>query len=165
MLVLQIQPDEGISLEFEAKQPGPDVRLTGVRMDFHYADWFKAEPATGYETLIYDCLTGDQTLFNRGDDIEFAWRAVMPFLNAWEQGGEVHALCRRNGRAQGRRHPAGPRRPRLAAGGRLSMPPPVLVVMGVAGRQDHHRQGAGRGGSAGRSRTATPCIRPPTSPR
>ena len=82
-LVLQIQPSEGVSLHFEAKKPGPDVRLTQVRMDFRYADWFKAEPATGYEPLVYDVLIGDQTLFNRGEDVELGWRAVTPFLDAW----------------------------------------------------------------------------------
>ncbi|HEY5072286.1 MAG TPA: glucose-6-phosphate dehydrogenase [Caulobacteraceae bacterium] len=93
VLVLQIQPKEGISLLFDAKCPGPDVRLADVRMDFCYADWFKAMPATGYETLIYDCLTGDQTLFKRADEIEFAWRAVMPFLESWRHGGEVYGYA------------------------------------------------------------------------
>jgi len=93
VLVLQIQPNEGITLDFEAKRPGPDVRLAPVRMDFRYADWFKAEAATGYEPLIYDVLIGDQTLFNRGQDIETAWRAVMPFIDAWETGGEVHGYA------------------------------------------------------------------------
>jgi glucose-6-phosphate 1-dehydrogenase len=93
VLVLQLQPDEGISLQFEAKQPGPDVRLAPVAMDFKYADYFKTEPATGYETLIYDSLIGDQTLFKRADDIEFAWAAVMPFLEAWKDGGEVEAYA------------------------------------------------------------------------
>ena len=86
-LVLQIQPDEGIALLFDAKRPGPDVELAEVRMDFRYADFFKAKPATGYETLIYDALIGDQTLFNRAADIEFAWAAVMPFIEAWKAGG------------------------------------------------------------------------------
>jgi glucose-6-phosphate 1-dehydrogenase len=90
VLVLQIQPNEGITLDFEAKRPGPDVRLAPVRMDFRYADWFKAEAATGYEPLIYDVLIGDQTLFNRGQDVETAWRAVTPFLDAWKSDGEVH---------------------------------------------------------------------------
>jgi len=89
VLVLRIQPDEGISLLFDAKKPGPEVDLTAVGMDFRYADYFKATPATGYETLIYDCMIGDQTLFKRGDDIEFAWAAVMPFLKAWKKGGKV----------------------------------------------------------------------------
>ncbi|MHB8529268.1 MAG: glucose-6-phosphate dehydrogenase [Caulobacteraceae bacterium] len=102
VLVLQIQPKEGISLNLEAKCPGPEVRLAPVRMDFCYADWFAAKPATGYETLIYDCIIGDQTLFKRARDIEFAWRAVMPFLNAWRAGGEVH------------QYPAGAEGPRAA---------------------------------------------------
>jgi glucose-6-phosphate 1-dehydrogenase len=89
-LVLQIQPDEGISLNFAAKVPGEEMRIAGVDMDFCYADWFKTRPATGYETLLYDAMTGDQTLFQRADNIEFGWRAVQPFLNAWEKGGVVH---------------------------------------------------------------------------
>jgi glucose-6-phosphate 1-dehydrogenase len=93
VLVLQIQPREGISLDFQAKCPGPDVIVTDVRMDFSYADWFKASPETGYETLIYDCLIGDQTLFKGADEIEFSWRAVMPFLKAWKKGGMVHAYA------------------------------------------------------------------------
>jgi glucose-6-phosphate 1-dehydrogenase len=112
VLVLRVQPNQGISLLFDAKQPGPDVALQDVRMDFRYADWFKAEPATGYETLLYDCFIGDQTLFKRGEDIEAAWRAVMPFLKAWEHDGDLHryaagsagpkaadALLARDGRA------------------------------------------------------------------
>jgi glucose-6-phosphate 1-dehydrogenase len=91
VMALRIQPNEGVSLYFDAKRPGPDVRLTEVRMDFSYTDWFAAKPATGYETLIYDCLIGDQTLFKRGEDIEFSWRAVMPFLEAWKTGGELFA--------------------------------------------------------------------------
>jgi len=93
VLLLRIQPNEGISLLFDAKRPGPEVCLTDVRMDFSYADWFQHKPATGYETLIYDCLTGDQTLFKRADDIESAWRAVMPFLDAWKSGGAVHGYA------------------------------------------------------------------------
>ncbi len=89
VLILRIQPDEGISLLFDAKRPGPDVELAEVCMKFDYADFFEAKPATGYETLIYDCLIGDQTLFNRAQDIEYAWTAVMPFLEAWKAGGEV----------------------------------------------------------------------------
>jgi len=93
VLLLRIQPNEGISLLFDAKRPGPDVCLTDVKMDFSYADWFQHKPATGYETLIYDCLIGDQTLFKRADDIENAWRAVMPFLDAWKSAGEVHGYA------------------------------------------------------------------------
>jgi glucose-6-phosphate 1-dehydrogenase len=110
-LVLRIQPDEGLSLLFDAKRPGPEeLDLAEVGMDFRYADYFKATPATGYETLIYDCMTGDQTLFKRGDDIEYAWAAVAPFLDAWknppqpyaagsEGPAEAHELLARDGRA------------------------------------------------------------------
>jgi glucose-6-phosphate 1-dehydrogenase len=92
-LVLQIQPDEGMSLQFEAKRPGPDVVLAPVRMDFRYADAFAQRPSTGYETLIYDCLIGDRTLFKSADEIELGWRAVQPFLDAWTHAGRVHGYA------------------------------------------------------------------------
>ncbi|HEX2591712.1 MAG TPA: glucose-6-phosphate dehydrogenase [Rhizomicrobium sp.] len=82
-MILHIQPDEGISLKFNAKRPGPAVVLEGVAMDFRYADWFKQASAVGYETLIYDCLTGDATLFQRADQIEAAWAVVQPVLDNW----------------------------------------------------------------------------------
>jgi len=84
VLVLQIQPDEGISLQFQAKIPGPDVALGKVKMDFHYADYFGAQPSTGYETLLYDCMTGDSTLFHRSDTVEAGWAAVAPILDVWQ---------------------------------------------------------------------------------
>ncbi len=89
-LVLQIQPDEGISLQFEVKQPGPVVDLAAVQMAFRYRDWFPAEPNVGYETLIYDVMIGDQTLFNRADQIEETWRAVQPILDAWAKEPAGH---------------------------------------------------------------------------
>ncbi len=89
VMILRIQPNEGISVLFDAKRPGPNVELADVCMTFNYADFFDTKPATGYETLIYDCLIGDQTLFNRAQDIEFAWAAVMPFLEAWKSGGKA----------------------------------------------------------------------------
>ena len=82
-LVIQIQPDEGISLQFGAKVPGPRLRLEPVQMQFSYVDHFQAQPGTGYETLIYDAMTGDQTLFQRADNIESAWELVEPILEAW----------------------------------------------------------------------------------
>jgi glucose-6-phosphate 1-dehydrogenase len=88
-LVIHIQPDEGVSLQFEAKEPGPENNPRQVAMDFHYLDYFGQLASNGYETLIYDCMIGDQTLFKRADDIEHAWRAVQPFLDAWKSGGEV----------------------------------------------------------------------------
>jgi glucose-6-phosphate 1-dehydrogenase len=82
-LVLRIAPDEGISLQFEVKRPGPVVDLAAVKMDFRYDDWFPKEPNVGYETLIYDVMIGDQTLFMRADMVEQAWRIVQPVLDDW----------------------------------------------------------------------------------
>jgi glucose-6-phosphate 1-dehydrogenase len=82
-LILRIQPDEGIALEFGAKHPGPHVEIGSVRMDFAYKDYFKMAPSTGYETLIYDCMIGDATLFQRADNVELAWQVVQPILDAW----------------------------------------------------------------------------------
>jgi glucose-6-phosphate 1-dehydrogenase len=82
-LVLQIQPEEGATLQFSAKIPGPSVRMGGVDMKFNYGDYFKVAPSTGYETLIYDCMLGDATLFQRADNIEDGWRLVQPLLDAW----------------------------------------------------------------------------------
>ena len=82
-LILRIQPDEGIALEFAAKRPGPSVKLSTVSMDFAYKTHFKMAPNTGYETLIYDCMIGDATLFQRADNVEAGWRAMQPILDAW----------------------------------------------------------------------------------
>lgn len=83
-LVLRIAPDEGISLQFEVKRPGPVVDLAAVKMDFRYDDWFPNELNTGYETLIRDVMVGgDQTLFMRADMVEDAWRIVQPVLDSW----------------------------------------------------------------------------------
>ena len=82
-LMLNIAPGQGISLDFKARRPGPLMDLAAVRMDFHYDDWFPREPSVGYETLLYDVMTGDQTLFMRADMVEHAWRIVQPVLDAW----------------------------------------------------------------------------------
>jgi glucose-6-phosphate 1-dehydrogenase len=87
LLVLRIQPDEGAALHFNAKIPGPEIRIENVRMNFKYADYFDAAPSTGYETLIYDCMIADQMLFQRAIDIEAGWRAVDPILKAWQAAG------------------------------------------------------------------------------
>ena len=84
VLALRIQPDEGICLSFDAKVPGPLERLETVDMNFSYAGHFKAEPSTGYETLLFDAMTGDQTLFHRMDIVEAGWSAVQPILDAWK---------------------------------------------------------------------------------
>ncbi len=88
-LVLHIQPDEGVQLRFDAKVPGPSMRLGPVDMTFKYADYFKTPKATGYETLIYDCMIGDATLFQRADNIEAGWRVVQPILEAWAASNET----------------------------------------------------------------------------
>jgi glucose-6-phosphate 1-dehydrogenase len=85
-LVLRIQPNEGIKLRFGAKVPGPVVRMGDVSMDFRYADYFSAAPRTGYETLIYDCMIGDATLFQRADNVEAGWRVVQPIVDSWAAG-------------------------------------------------------------------------------
>jgi glucose-6-phosphate 1-dehydrogenase len=82
-VVMHIQPDEGVSLRFEAKVPGPTLRVGDVAMRFNYRDYFEAPPRTGYERLIYDCMTGDATLFQRADFVEAGWSIVQPLLDAW----------------------------------------------------------------------------------
>jgi glucose-6-phosphate 1-dehydrogenase len=82
-LVLQIQPEEGVTLRFSAKVPGPSIRMDGVAMKFNYRERFQAAPSTGYETLLYDCMIGDASLFQRADNIEAGWRVVQPVLDAW----------------------------------------------------------------------------------
>jgi glucose-6-phosphate 1-dehydrogenase len=82
-LLLRIQPDEGIALEFGAKVPGPAMRMGDVRMDFKYADYFGSAPRTGYETLLYDIMIGDATLFQRADNVEAGWKVVQPILDHW----------------------------------------------------------------------------------
>ncbi|GHB16392.1 glucose-6-phosphate dehydrogenase [Salinicola rhizosphaerae] len=84
-LIIQIQPNEGMWFDFQAKRPGPELEMDTVKMGFAYKDFFDLPAVTGYETLIYDCLTGDQMLFQRADTIENGWRAVQPFLDAWSQ--------------------------------------------------------------------------------
>jgi glucose-6-phosphate 1-dehydrogenase len=84
-LLLRIQPDEGIAMEFGAKIPGPVMKLGDVRMDFKYEDYFGAAPQTGYETLIYDIMIGDATLFQRADNVEAGWRVVQPVLDYWAE--------------------------------------------------------------------------------
>jgi len=83
-LVLRIQPDEGIFLQFAAKEPGVAARLSMVEMDFCYEDYFGKDATSGYETLLYDCMIGDPMLFTRSDNLETSWAIVDPVLKAWE---------------------------------------------------------------------------------
>ncbi|MGI4861357.1 MAG: glucose-6-phosphate dehydrogenase [Janthinobacterium lividum] len=115
-LVLNIQPTQGVTLNVSAKIPGQKMQLAGVEMKFRYEDAFQLTPNVGYETLLYDCLCGDATLFQRADNIEAAWRVVDPALKAWAadtSGPELYAagssgpegaeaLLRKDGRAWSR---------------------------------------------------------------
>jgi glucose-6-phosphate 1-dehydrogenase len=82
-LVLRLQPDEGIGMNFNAKIPGHTTHLGTVQMSFRYEDYFDHVPSSGYETLLHDCMTGDATLFKRADNIEAAWELVDPVLEVW----------------------------------------------------------------------------------
>lgn len=105
-LVIGIQPQEDISLEFEGKTPGPIVETSSVEMHFDYRDYFGREPKTGYETLLYDAMIGDASLFKRADMIEGGWAIIQPILDAWE-AGRGGRLCT---------YPAGSEGPAEAAG-------------------------------------------------
>lgn len=83
LLRINVQPEEGISLRFNAKIPGPEVKLGQVEMSFKYSDYFGIEPQTGYETILYDCMNGDHTLFNTAEMVETAWAVVQPILDIW----------------------------------------------------------------------------------
>jgi glucose-6-phosphate 1-dehydrogenase len=83
LLILQIQPEEGIRLRFGAKIPGPAVRMGSVNMDFRYSDYFGTTPSTGYETLLHDCMKDDATLFHRADTVEVGWSVATPILDVW----------------------------------------------------------------------------------
>jgi glucose-6-phosphate 1-dehydrogenase len=86
-LSIRIQPDEGISLSFQAKQPGPAYELQEVEMDFSYGESFMTKPAEAYERLIHDAMEGDGTLFTREDGVERSWEIVEDVL---EHPGEVY---------------------------------------------------------------------------
>jgi len=83
-LVIQIQPVEGISLSFGAKIPGPVLRVGSVDMSFEYSKYFGADAYTGYEVLLYDCMMGDATLFQRADMVEAGWSVIDPVLDVWK---------------------------------------------------------------------------------
>jgi glucose-6-phosphate 1-dehydrogenase len=92
-IVLHIQPDEGIDFGFLAKQPGLTMRLDPVDMEFRYRTAFQGKGLPeAYETLLLDIIRGDATLFMREDQVEAAWRVVMPVLQAWKESAEDLAL-------------------------------------------------------------------------
>jgi glucose-6-phosphate 1-dehydrogenase len=87
VLVIRIQPDEGISLTFGTKVPGPEVNVRTVDMEFDYETDFGSGTPEAYERLLLDCMHGDATLFARSDEIEQAWEIVGPIQEYWSQGG------------------------------------------------------------------------------
>jgi glucose-6-phosphate 1-dehydrogenase len=89
VLVFQIQPQEGISLSFQAKRPGSKVCIGTLRMQFNYAEVFGGEPPEAYQRLLLDCMLGDQTLFTRYDEVEVSWRLLEPVLQAWQSGEQI----------------------------------------------------------------------------
>lgn len=86
LLVISIQPEETIRLRIDAKVPGPQLAAATVQLQFNYAEHFQAAAQTGYETLLYDAMIGDRSLFKPADIVEAGWRIVDPILNAWGEG-------------------------------------------------------------------------------
>ncbi len=90
VLAIRVQPNEGISLRFEVKTPGVDVRMASVEMDFNYVEAFGDNGHEAYETLILDCMLGDATLFTRSDEVEAAWSVVDPMIEFWGHKAPDH---------------------------------------------------------------------------
>ena len=85
LLVLRIQPEEGISLRFLSKSPGSGMHVRPVSMDFNYGSSFGERTPTAYETLLVDAMAGDPTLYTRQDMVDASWQIVMPILDYWAQ--------------------------------------------------------------------------------
>jgi glucose-6-phosphate 1-dehydrogenase len=85
LLVIRIQPDEGVSLTFEVKPPGPDLCVSALSLDFKYEHAFGSSPPEAYETLLEDCIEGDSTLFTRHDEVELSWELVDPIIQTWDK--------------------------------------------------------------------------------
>jgi glucose-6-phosphate 1-dehydrogenase len=82
-LIIRIQPDEGILLKFDMKEPGSGFNVKNVNMDFHYSDLTNVRVPSAYERLLYDVMIGDSTLFSRDDEVETAWKFILPIQTAW----------------------------------------------------------------------------------
>jgi glucose-6-phosphate 1-dehydrogenase len=92
VLVIRIQPDEGISLRMQAKIPGTSLRVEPVKMDFHYGTSFGKASPEAYERLLLDAMSGDATLFARRDEVEEAWSFIDPIENAWHAEKDAPGL-------------------------------------------------------------------------
>ena len=82
-LILNIQPEESITIMIRAKKPGPSIVVDTIPLDFNYSQFGEQSPATGYETLLHDCMVGDMTLFHREDSVDASWRIINPILDLW----------------------------------------------------------------------------------
>ena len=92
VLRLLIDPDPGIEIQLDAKLPGPQLRLGRVETSLRYGQLFPEQPTVGYETLLYHCMTGNVTLFQRADAIEASWAVLQPVLESWDRGeGKVES--------------------------------------------------------------------------
>ena len=89
VLVLQIQPEEGLSLSFQAKRPGSKICMGTLNMNFSYESIFGVSMPEAYQRLLLDCMVGDQTLFTRQDDIEATWQLVTPILQTGEKTNAI----------------------------------------------------------------------------
>jgi glucose-6-phosphate 1-dehydrogenase len=88
-LIIRIQPDEGILLKFDMKEPGAGFKVKNVNMDFHYKDLANIRVPSAYERLLYDVMLGDSTLFSRDDEVETAWKFIEPIQRAWENNPSI----------------------------------------------------------------------------
>jgi glucose-6-phosphate 1-dehydrogenase len=88
-LIIRIQPDEGILLKFDMKEPGSGFNVKNVNMDFHYSDLANMRVPSAYERLLYDVMIGDSTLFSRDDEVETAWKFIQPIQAAWETNTNI----------------------------------------------------------------------------
>jgi len=88
-LIIRIQPDEGILLKFDMKEPGSGFNIKNVNMDFHYTDLADIKIPSAYERLLYDVMSGDQTLFSRDDEVETAWKFIEPIQRAWKNNPSI----------------------------------------------------------------------------
>lgn len=91
LLAFHIQPEEGITLRFQAKRPGSKICMGTLAMNFSYKQVFSVEMPEAYQRLLLDCMTGDQTLFTRFDSVQIAWQLLTPVLKAWEKNPEAPA--------------------------------------------------------------------------
>ena len=89
ILLLQIQPEEGITLSFQAKRPGSKICMSTLNMNFTYKNVFGVDMPQAYQRLLLDCMLGDQTLFTRTDDVEATWQLLTPILQAWQEDKSV----------------------------------------------------------------------------